>query len=114
MSNVLERLEGALAGMDDQWQRRTLLGKAVGVCAAVASTAAGLSRMEVAEAANFACCNLAYPNNICSSCACNKNWDYCWYCCYCAGGRQYLYECCECYENCKCSDAFVVYGPCAC
>lgn len=108
-----------------QLSRRTVLGKLTRGCAVLAGVLAGVSLHDVAYAANVACCNLAYPNNICSSdyyngiCPCNcdptNGCEYAWTCQYHSNGHYCTWVCGECY-GCQCSYAYQLCGggcPCA-
>lgn len=117
----LDKLADYLA-KPGQLSRRTALGKITRGCAVIAGVLAGVSFHDLAYAANVACCNLAYPNNICSSnyysglCPCTNctptnGCEYTWTCQY----GHCAWVCGECW-NCQCSYAFQLCGggcPCA-
>lgn len=87
--------------------RRTVLKTAVKGCAALAAMAAGL-RLDTAYAGNVACCNLAYPNNMCrqyNPCPCPDT-AYEWTCKY----NGCTIVCGECYA-CRCSYIYQTCSP---
>ncbi len=96
--------------------RRSFIGWVAKSSVAVAGTIAGISALaKSAQAGNYYCCELAYPNNWCTSyndqgyCAiggCHESNAYEWTCFY--GNCQWI--CGECYD-CSCSFAIRLLVP---
>ncbi len=109
--SLIERLED-VAATPGKLSRRTFVGRIAKLSAAAAAVSAGAAAFAgKAYAGNYLCCNLAYPDNWCTSdychgiCPCGYA-PYQWTCSH--NGQQVV--CGECYE-CECSYAYTY--PCA-
>ena len=96
--SFLEKLENRLS-KPGRLSRRSVLGRLSRGCTLAIATIAGIGFYDTAYAANAACCNLAYPNNLCDfGCPCPNPNQWAWSCVvgFC------VWTCGECY-NCGCS-----------
>jgi len=104
---LLDKLEDYIA-KPGHLSRRSVIGKITKGCVVLAGVVAGAGFGNVAFASNIACCNLAWPNNICQTiCPCEPSNSYSWYCSYTISGHTCHVVCGECY-NCACSYYYYV------
>jgi hypothetical protein len=104
--NLVEKAE-EIASTPGTLSRRRFVRRATRVSVAVVGALAGLGAFPSrGYAANYACCNLAFPNNWCQSdyvnhvCPCSAS-TYEWLCSW----NHCTYTCGECYA-CNCSFAY--------